>query len=109
MGTEGPVVGRAPLGLVEFGMGGDGLGAVGAGFWDRGPVVGVVVGRVGLSSGSAIKGLAPLGLEERKGERIRAPEVLSRAGDRERERECVWGRPDRRDCGSSAAWHSVSR
>lgn len=40
-------------------------------------------------SESGIDGLVPLGLEERTGERVRAPEVRSRAGDRERERECV--------------------
>ena len=89
VGTEGPAVGMAPLGFEEFGTEGGVLGAVGGGFCGRGPVGGVVVATVAFSSGFGIDGLAPLGLEERNGERVRAPVVLSRAGDRERERECV--------------------
>lgn len=71
------------------------------GFWDRGPVGGAVLGTIVLESGSGIGDFVPLGFDGRSGERVRAPEILSRMGERERERECDRGRSERRDGGSS--------
>ena len=99
--TDGAVVGSVPLGFEDVGVVEDTLEAVVAGFWDRGPVGGAVLGMEILASGSGIGDFAPLGFDGRSGERVRVPEILSRMGERERERECVRGRSERRDGGSS--------
>lgn len=99
--TEGPVVGGVSLGFEDVGVVEDTLEAVVAGFWDRGPIGGAMLGMVVFASGSGIGDFAPLGFDGRSGEQVRAPEILSRMGERERERECVRGRSERRAGGSS--------
>ena len=104
VGTDGPFDEEVPLGFgaVEFVILETAFESVGAGFWDRGPVGGPIAGGLTLVSASGGGDLEPLDFEGRRGERVRAPEGLSRTGDRERDLECVRGRSERRDGGPSA-------
>lgn len=104
-GTGGPVDEEGPFGFgaAEFELLESSFEFVGAGFWDRGPVGGAVADGLPLVLASGSGDLESLGFEGRRGERVRAPEGLSRTGDRDRERECVRGRSERRGGASSAS------